>query len=213
MKSINFQKMNIFILLLITFITITATFASADTDHYYKIEIQYSFEELSYSTISVEPSPKDITNTQGQYLTEILSADGDLLNISSFDIPTELFYETANEDGQINGGGTIILNESTQTVYLPYFEKAETINIYDLSLNKKLTIDIASFIQTDSIMAELSESEDTTTTTTSEDFLLDQIETPDTDDTKKSNKFTYLIIMGVVLTFVLITIIVKIKKK
>ena len=71
MKSINFQKMNIFILLLITFITITATFASADTDHYYKIEIQYSFEELSYSTISVEPSPKDITNTQGQSLPSI----------------------------------------------------------------------------------------------------------------------------------------------
>lgn len=117
---------------------------AAEVNYYYKIELQYDQGEITYTTLMVIPSERALKTPGANYIAEIIGSDNRAVNITFFGIPTELLYDIADpETGEIIGGGLRILNESEATLYLPYYDNAQRINIYNLSLVKKLTIPVA----------------------------------------------------------------------
>ena len=58
---------------------------------------------------------------------------------------TLLYDEVDTETEEIIGGGMIELTETTTTIRVPYYEDAKEINIYDKSIEKKLTIDVSAY--------------------------------------------------------------------
>ena len=96
--------------------------------------------------MSVVPSTGKLETPPGLYIAEVVSFDNKILNLTFFDIPTEMFVDYADpETGEIVGGDIIKLNQSSVTLYVPYFENAQEINIYDWDLNKKLTLKVSDF--------------------------------------------------------------------
>ncbi len=125
-------------------ILVLALSVSAEIGYYYKIELAYDRGNISYTALSVIPSQKALDTPGANYIAELIGPDGRALNWTLFGIPTELLYDiTDPETGEIIGGGLRQLNESEATLYLPYYENAQRINIYNLNLTKKLTIPVA----------------------------------------------------------------------
>ena len=117
-----------------------------ETDKFYKVELNYNQEEISYDSLSVVVSNEDLAESFGSYNAEAIGPNGELLKSVNFDIPLEIFYDqTDPETGQIIGGGTIVLNETEVTLYIPYHENAKEINIYDSEIELKLTIPVEKF--------------------------------------------------------------------
>lgn len=137
-------------------ILILALSASAEMAYYYKIELTYNRGNVSYTTLSVIPSQKTLETPGANYITELIGPDGRALNWTLFGISTELLYDIVDpETGEIIGGGTRILNQSEATLYLPYDETAQRINIYNLNLTKKLTIPVAELAKAGAIPVEV----------------------------------------------------------
>ena len=129
--------------LLFAFLCLLTVSVSAEVNYYYSIELHYDRGDVSYTTLTVIPSEKNLKTPGSNYIAEIIGPDNRATNITFFGIPTELLYDSIDpETGEIIGGGRRILNESEINLYLPYSEHAQRINIYNLSLAKKLTIPI-----------------------------------------------------------------------
>lgn len=129
---------------MIAVLCLFAVSVAAEVNYYYKIELQYQQGDISYTTLTVIPSERTLKTPGANYIAEIIGSDNRAVNITFFGIPTELLYDIADpETGEIIGGGLRILNESEATLYLPYYDDAQRINIYNLSLVKKLTIPVA----------------------------------------------------------------------
>ena len=130
--------------LLAALLVIIAVSAAADVQYYYKIGLTYNQGNISYTTLSVVPSEKALDTPGANYIAELIGPDNKTLTWTLFGISTELLYDIVDpETGEIIGGGIRQLNESEATLYLPYYENAQRINIYNLNLTKKLTIPVA----------------------------------------------------------------------
>src|SRR3989338_634806 len=130
--------------LLAALLVIMAVSAAAEVQYYYKIGLTYNRGNISYTTLSVIPSQKTLETPGANYIAELIGPDNKTLTWKLFGISTELLYDIVNpETGEIIGGGIRQLNESEATLYLPYYENAQRINIYNLNLTKKLTIPVA----------------------------------------------------------------------
>ena len=135
------------LIFLIVFL-IVISFANAKTSHYYEIKLKYNRENITLDSLQVKPdiNGKNLKNIEGGYVAEIISFDEKVLNLTFFDFPLTILYDTADkETGEINGGGMIELNETETTIKIPYFENAKEINIYDMEINKKLRIDVSPY--------------------------------------------------------------------
>ena len=133
---------------------------SAQIDHYYNINLVYQQGDLSYKTISVEPSEEKLKTPEGDYIAEVVSFDNKILNLTYFDISTKMFIDSVSpETGEIDYGAIIELNESEVTLYVPYYENAKEINIYDWDLNKKLSIGVGSYAKETAVTEEIEEVE------------------------------------------------------
>ena len=174
----------------------------AEMYHHYKIDLKYDQGEISYTTLKVEPSIKVIDNPGSDYIAEVINFDNKGINLTFFGIPTEILYDNWDpETGEIIGGGLRILNESEATIYIPYYENAKEIRIYDMNLKKKLTIpvdDLAKEIAT--VDAEIKQTELTE------------------DEVEKEEKSSLTqpltgVLLGVGIIILLIVIIVLIKRK
>jgi hypothetical protein len=194
-KTITIQLLLIFILI--------AT-ASAQVIHYYNLDLQYNHGGITYSSMYVEPSLKQQPIPSGEFIAEIVSSDNEILNITFFAFPLTLFYDTIDpETGEINGGGMIELNESNTTLYLPYYENAVEINIYDWDLNKKLTIDLNQYVKEESI-------EEIETTTSTD---LDKESTEKQSEEIEQQQSIQLILISSLILLTLIIILIKLTKK
>lgn len=130
--------------IIISFLLLVS-FASA-IEHYYELNVSYSYGEISIESMQVKPLTGEIDNFVGGYVAEILSYDDELLNLTFFSIPRTILYDTIDPDtGQITGGGMIELNETSTILQLPYFDNAKELNIYDQDLNLKLTEDLSTY--------------------------------------------------------------------
>jgi len=142
--------------LLAALLVIMAISVAADAQYYYKIGLTYNRGNISYTLLSVIPSPKTLETPGANYIAELIGPDGKAIKVSIFGISTELLYDIVDpETGEIIGGGLRQLNESEATLYLPYYENAQRINIYDLNLTKKLTIPVAELAKAGVIPVEI----------------------------------------------------------
>ena len=122
--------------------------AAAQPYHYYKIGLEYSFGEVIVNSVVVEPSQKEMAAPVGLYIAEVVSFDNKILNVTFFDIPLLVLYDTIDpETREINGGGQFYLNETNVTIYVPYDENAVEINVYDWNLTKLASIDVTEYAQ------------------------------------------------------------------
>lgn len=146
------------IIILVSMLILLVVSVSAQIDHYYKIDLIYQQGNLSYKGVSVEPSEEKLKTPEGDYIAEVVSFDNKILNLTYFDVSTKVFIDSVNpETGEIDYGAIIELNESEVTLYVPYYENAKEINIYDWDLNKKLSIEVGSYAKETAIVEEIEE--------------------------------------------------------
>ena len=132
------MKKIIFLILLIGLTTLV----TAEVNHYYKIEVQNDQGKITYSSILVEPSTKQIDMFGADYVAIASSFDDKELNMTFFSFPNIIFYDIVDSEGNITGGGVKKLNQSKTTVYVPYFKNAKEIIVYDENISKKLVIPV-----------------------------------------------------------------------
>lgn len=136
------MKKIIYILLIV----LLAASVSGTVQHYYVIDIVYNHGELSYTDLRIEPSQIEIKTPEGTYIAELVSTENEILNLTFFAIPLTIIYDIADQEtGEIISGGVTEFNESEVTLYVPYYNNVQEINIYDWDLNKKLSIDVSSY--------------------------------------------------------------------
>ncbi len=112
---------------------------------YYKLNLDYSYGDISINSTEIEFSNEEIENFFGLYILEIIDYNNEILDLIFFDVPNEIIYETVNEEGEISGGGIIELNETSFELFVPYYENAKGIIISDENLNELLKEDISEF--------------------------------------------------------------------
>ena len=71
--------------------------------------------------------------------------NGSVLNITLFDVPNQIIYDTVDENGTINGGGTLELNKTNFDIFIPYYENTKEIKIYNENLSELASNDISEF--------------------------------------------------------------------
>lgn len=124
----------------------------ASVEHSYRIDLNYAGENITVLRTLVEPQPamqNPAASQPAAWMAEVISADSRVLNRTFFAAPLTAFYdETDEETGRISRGGMIELNETTFPLYLPYFENAIEISVYDENLNHRLRIDVSSLSKT-----------------------------------------------------------------
>src|SRR3989344_8504851 len=77
---------------------------------YYKINLDYSYGNITINSAEIEFSDEEIENPFGFYSATISDYEGNLLNVTLFDVPNEILYDTVDsETGEINGGGFLEL--------------------------------------------------------------------------------------------------------
>lgn len=122
------------------------SFISAQNfNEYYKIDLNYYGGEFVVNSLNIELSDISIKNYFGFYLAEIIDFENKTLNWTYFNIPNKIFYDTLDENGTINYGGLLELNETNFTIYVPYYPMAKEIIIYDENLTEKLKIDVSMY--------------------------------------------------------------------
>lgn len=116
--------------------------------HYFEIKLDYNNGNFSYKYVAVKPltAQTRIRNIPGGFSAELLSDNGTLLNTTFFDVPLTILYDIIdNTTGEVNGGGELNLNTSETTIYLPYYENAKELDIYDQNYNLVLSIDLSPY--------------------------------------------------------------------
>jgi hypothetical protein len=138
--------MNKKIIIMVLMFSLVSVMVLGGTDKFYKVELMYDHGNISYESLSVLVSNENLAESFGLYNAEVIGLNGELLGLVNFDIPLEVFYDQTDPDtGQIIGGGTIELNETEITLYVPYYENAKEIIIYDQKTELKLAIHVDKF--------------------------------------------------------------------
>ena len=132
------------VLLLVLLLSLSV---AAQVPHYYELELQYHEGEISLQDLQVKPLLA-VEETSGAYAAEVVSVDNDILDITFFGFSTFVLFDAVNpETGEVDRGGLAELNQTEMVVYVPYFDNAKEINIYDGDLDLKLSVPVASFAQ------------------------------------------------------------------
>ena len=117
--------------------------------NYYEIDVEYNKGNLSTSLVRVIPSAEVLENVGADYIAEVLAYDFELRNITYFSIPHTILYDDVDENGKVVSGGTTTLDYVTHKIYVPYYEDAVVIRVYDENLEEKLIIDLFPFVEDD----------------------------------------------------------------
>ncbi|MBI2135486.1 hypothetical protein HYU06_00250 [Candidatus Woesearchaeota archaeon] len=115
---------------------------------YYEVKLLYDKGNITLGSINIKELNKT-RNLPGGYVAEIVDSKDNVLNVTFFDIPLKILYDTIdNVTGKLSGGGEIILEQQNFTLMLPYFENANALNIYDKTINKKFSMDLQKYSPT-----------------------------------------------------------------
>ena len=108
-------------IIFLIFALVLISFASAidNPQIYYKLNLDYSYGNISINSTEIEFSNKQIEDPFGFYSATILDYDGNILNLTLFDVPNEILYDSVNEEGEISDGGFLELNETADALYVP----------------------------------------------------------------------------------------------
>ncbi len=134
------------VLLLIMYVILLSSFVSA-LEHYYEIELDYDQGKITNNRIQIKPVDNMVPrNVPGGYIAEVMSNNDKLLNLTFFSIPLTIMYDNVDkETGEIVSGGMLELDQVTHAIYIPYFENAKQLNIYDKDVEIVLTIDLQQY--------------------------------------------------------------------
>ena len=134
--------------LIFAFVFISSASAIQEPLIYYKINLDYSYGNISINSVDIELSNENLEfyNGFGFFSATILDYDGDLLNLTLFNVPNQILYDTIDEEtGEINGGGELELNQTNFDIYVPYYESAKEIKIYNQNLSELIKEDVSEF--------------------------------------------------------------------
>jgi len=113
---------------------------------YYRLDLNYSLSEISVSNLEVGLRNNSIENNFGYYFAGVFSYDGEILNLSFFDVPNIILWDSVDEKtGEISFGGEVILDKVDFEIYVPYYENAKEIIIYDENLTELDKIDVSRY--------------------------------------------------------------------
>lgn len=120
-------------LMIIFMILYMISFVIAQTDWniYYRLSLDYDTGEINISSVQIEIS--DIPeNTPGDYRAKVMDYNDNLLNLTFFDVPNKILWDGINpETGEIDRGGELELNQTSFEIFIPYYENAKEIIIYN----------------------------------------------------------------------------------
>jgi len=131
-----------FFLLIFALVLISLASAIQEPLIYYKINLDYSYGDITINSTEIEFSNEIIENNFGFYSANVLDYDGNLLNLILFDVPNEILYDIVNEDGEISDGGFLELNQTNFEIFVPYYPNAKEITIYDGNLTELTRKDV-----------------------------------------------------------------------
>ena len=101
--------MKYIIWLIIGIFTINAVTA---LDFYYELDLHYSNGTITQENIEIKPfTGNELKNLIGGYIAEIKSFDDEVLNLTFFNIPLLIIYDSFDEEGHAISGGTIVLED------------------------------------------------------------------------------------------------------
>jgi len=129
------KKILIVILMIFLF-----TSVSADPPKIYEINIYNMGGNFSVENISIQLEDNSFENIPGDYTGEIISNDETLLDMFIFDIPSFVIAEDFEGQGNI-----IFYNESSFTLYAPYYENTNKIILYNSEYEEILEINVGQF--------------------------------------------------------------------
>lgn len=163
----------IYLLILLMMVMI---FIEAQTDFkiYYKLNLDYDKGNINISSIEMEFSEEEIENVFGLYSLKVLDYNEEILNITFFDIPNKVLYDMINpETGKIEGGGEVELEEVSFKIFVPYYENAKEIIIYNETFDELIRKNIGEYSRFDEGVSEedIKDKEIKKISITEEDYL------------------------------------------
>ena len=135
----------IFVFLIFGIVFISLISAISQPLIYYKLNLNYNYGNITINSTEIQLSDKVIENQFGFYTAEIKDYNGKLINVSFFMVQNQIFYDTADSNGTINGGGLLDLNQTNFDIFVPYYPNAKEIVIYDGNLTELTRKDISEF--------------------------------------------------------------------
>jgi len=132
----------------VAFLLVLASSLSAQTPDYfvyYKLNISYEAGQestLKINNVAIEFSEKEFSY-YGNYSIRALDTSGKKLDQLSINIPDKILYDITNDEGEIVDGGKTQLDAVDFIVYVPYYENAHTLAVYDSSHKELATYDIS----------------------------------------------------------------------
>ena len=141
MVKSDFLKRSILGLLIL----LLASQTLAQINHYYVMEISYDNGTLSLQKMNVEPLTEEAIQTQGYYIAEVVSSENKILNLTFFEISSEILFDYYNTEIGVISGGDVLPNKTKKTLYVPYYSNAKEINIYDWDLVQRLQLNVSSY--------------------------------------------------------------------
>ncbi len=119
--------------------------AFATSNHYYELHLYSINDTVSYTTLQVVPYSANIHLDPGNFIAEVISYDNEVLDVVTFPFSGEIYWDTWDYEGNIIDGGTIIENTFDDIIYVPYYDNAKEIIIYNEIFDEKLTINLGNF--------------------------------------------------------------------
>ncbi len=181
---------------------ISLVIAQTNGNIYYKLNLDYDTGKINISSVEIEFSKKNIENNLGLYAAKITDYNNDLLNLTFFDIPNKIFWEGVNpETGEIDRGGEKELNQTSFEIFIPYYENAKEVVIYNENFTEIARRDINEYSK------QRATTQEKETNKTEEQKVKSNVNQIDEEVTK------YWWILLIILIILIIILIYSLKKK
>jgi hypothetical protein len=134
------------IIKLFTLIAVLSLAANAEAGKVYLLDLHYDKGAVSLKTVSLKDGyAPDKQETLSSYRYTVFSSGGTSLYSSGFAIPLTVFSDNADPQNPSYAGGMKILNDTSYTLLIPYFDKAKSVALYDPFGAKVLEVDVSRF--------------------------------------------------------------------
>lgn len=188
------KKTIIFFILVIAFLGMVIS--QQEPLIYYSLNLEHNRTNILLKSIEIEFFNEEIKNS-GNYSVILIDRNNKEIKKLFFDVPNLILYDRVNENGNIIDGGLLELNQTGFKLYVPYYENAQEIVIYDKEGKELEKIDVSIYAK-------------------DKEKILDEKKNPIIPDFKedeeKKNKIIYVIITSILILIGLLLIIYYLKK-
>ncbi|MFH1358960.1 MAG: hypothetical protein ABIH37_03675 [archaeon] len=130
------MKNNKIIIGMIFIVFILNTVLAIDNNpYYYNFNLNYNNGNLEISSIKIEFYEGVILNLHNSgfnsYYLKIMNKQGNVLEKLNFSVPNFVLYDYGDENGNYTGSEIVELENVSFNVYVPYYENAYQVVVYD----------------------------------------------------------------------------------